>query len=90
MKVLMKIKWDFIKKLLRYKLQKDFGGIYVPDVKSRIKKIKLYTISDIEHQWNSVTLSQRTGETDMSGKQISIFSLYFRHNRLIQIYQNLH
>ena len=49
----------FIKKLLRYKLQKDFGGIYVPDVKSRIKKIKLYTISDIEHQWNSVTLSQR-------------------------------
>ena len=22
-------------------------------------KIKLYTISDIEHQWNSVTLSQR-------------------------------
>ena len=44
----------FIKKLLRYKLQKDFGGIYVPDVKSRIKKIKLYTISDIEHQWNSV------------------------------------
>ena len=49
----------FIKKLLRYKLKKDFGGIYVPDVKSRIKKIKLYTISDIEHQWNSVTLSQR-------------------------------
>ena len=47
----------FIKKLLRYKLQKDFGGIYVPDVKSRIKKINLYTISDTEHQWNSVTLS---------------------------------
>lgn len=28
-------------------------------LKAELKKIKLYTISDIEHQWNSVTLSQR-------------------------------
>ena len=65
----------FIKKLLRYKLQKDFGGIYVPYVKSRIKKNKLYTISDIEHQRNSVTLSQRNWKNGYEWKtDFNLFS----------------
>ena len=80
----------FIKKLLRYKLQKDFGGIYVPDVKSRIKKIKLYTYLILSISGIVLLCLSATGETDMSGKQISIFSLIFQAQQANTDISNLH
>ena len=47
-------------------------------LKARIKKIKLYTISDIEHQWNSVTLSQRNWRDRYEWKTDIDFSLIFQ------------